>query len=332
LNQDSDLGREEQSSVLRDRILSVSHDKLDSYVRSGSTTFESVAKETLARPGKHLRTLVAVGWGLYRDSSDLLEGLVKAALGIELIHEGSLVHDDVFDQSQYRRGQAAIHHQFGLRTANNFGLYLIARGISMLCETQDKYSFRLELPQINQLVSSQLMETLPPCTTFEQQRHRMEQVTDGKTGVLFRLASVLGAKVALADGASSDDTERAERFGRIIGRAYQIRDDIADFHEESMEGAYCGSDLAAGNWNWPALYWAEMASEWRDAVERVKACRDNPQGAQRLANEIRASGALLRAEQALEEQLQAAAEIAKQIPLSPGRELLRQFVSRMKLA
>lgn len=309
-----------------------SHDKLDRYVRCGSSTFESVAKEMLAQPGKHLRTLVAVGWGLYCDNSELLDGLVEAALGIELIHEGSLVHDDVFDQSLYRRGKAAIYQQFGLRTANNFGLYLISRGISMLCQTQDRYKFRLDLPQINQLVSSQLMETLPPCATFEQERHRIEQVTDGKTGVLFRLASVLGAKVALADGASVDDTVRAERFGRIIGRAYQIRDDIADFQEGAMEEGYCGSDLAAGNWNWPTLYWAEMASEWREAVARLESCRDNPQGAQQLASEIRASGALLRAEQALRGELLLAEEIIKQSSPSPGGVLLRQFVSGLKLS
>lgn len=331
MNRDWDINRSVDFLALQDQILHLSREKLGKYLR-GSSSFEGVIDHLLARPGNQIRTEVTVGWGFCCDSRELLEALVEAALGIELIHEGSLVHDDVYDQSLERRGQAAIYSRFGLKTANNFGLYLIARGVSMLCQVQYKHNIRLELPQINQLASSQVMETLPPCNTFEAQQHKMAKLADGKTGVLFRLASVLGAALASAKCPDRDELDQAERFGEIIGRAYQIRDDIADFSDDREHGGHRWSDMVAGNWNWPTLLWAGQVDDWQVAVDRIESCRDNPRGAQQLADEIRASGALLQAKRALAGELQLAESVIEQSSRSPGRELLCQFVSRLKLS
>lgn len=317
-------------SELHNEVLFLSREKLREYL-GGSSGFESAIGHLLAYPGKHLRTHVTVGWGLYCDSRELLEILVESALGIELIHEGSLVHDDVYDQSAERRDQSAIYNRFGLRSANNLGLYLIARGVSLLCRIQDEHNIRLELPQISQLASSQVMETLPPCDSIREQQDRMVRMTDGKTGVLFSLASALGAALASAKCRGSDEMCRAKRFGEIIGRAYQIRDDIAEFSVGSGQGGLCGSDMVAGNWNWPTMYWARQASNWHEAVVRIESCRGNPHKAAQLAEEVMASGALDMTEKALARELRLAAELVDQSPPSPGRELLSHFIDRLEL-
>jgi heptaprenyl diphosphate synthase len=296
-----------------------------------SPSFEAAAQHLLTQPGKHLRTLVTVGWGLRSHSSISLDDLVEAALGVELIHEGSLIHDDVFDQSPIRRGQASIHARFGLRTANNFGLCLIARGVSLLCEAQIDYGIFLEVARINDVATSQLLESLPPCNSFAEQQRRMLQVTDGKTGVLFKFASTLGAAMAAIDSPGTDYRDAAERFGKVIGRAFQIRDDIADFCDDSGLDDKCGSDLMAGNWNWPTLYWAGLASDWPVTVAKVNTCQGNQTATNEILAEIRGSGALRTAKKQLDNQLAIARKIVEQLPMSPGRYLLQQFLTELGL-
>ncbi len=213
----------------------------------GSTS--ATAGETLAAGGKRLRPLLVLlaAPASGQDSEDI----VRAGSAVELVHMATLVHDDVLDHASLRRGRPTVWAQHGDRVAGATGDFLFARAFAVLAETGDMESLAL-LAQaalgLSQGEALQMLQTREPETTPDQYFERCTL----KTGRLFAAACGLGGRLG---GLSSDDTAALVEYGRLLGLAFQVADDILDCDGSSdATGKVLGTDIIGGTATLPLLY------------------------------------------------------------------------------
>lgn len=199
------------------------------------------------RKGKLMRPillmLVAKEWGVVTPAA------LRAALTLELLHNASLVHDDIVDDSDMRRGRPSVRSVYGNKAAVLAGDYLLSTALESVA-----LSGNIEIVEIvsrlgKQLSEGELLQLFnTQSTDFSEQRYY--HIIRLKTASLFSAATRIGA---LAAGAPAQDIERMERLGDIIGLCFQIRDDIFDYFNGDT-GKPSGNDMLEGKLTLPALY------------------------------------------------------------------------------
>jgi geranylgeranyl diphosphate synthase, type II len=193
----------------------------------------------LRLPGKRVRpTLVLMGCELFGGKA---EEALDAALGIELFHNFTLMHDDIMDASPLRRGEPTVHVKWNANTA-------ILSGDAMLVKAYHLMSKHPNALEIFGRYALEVCEGQQMDMDFERRNDvRVEEYTAmirQKTAVLLNCALQLGAVVA---GADHMDRERLGAFGEHVGLAFQLRDDLLDaFGEPAKTGKQKGGDLRNG--------------------------------------------------------------------------------------
>ncbi len=169
------------------------------------------------------------------------EDALDEALGIELFHNFTLMHDDIMDAAPLRRGHATVHEKWNVNTA-------ILSGDAMLVKA---YQLMAKQPEVSALFSSYALNVCEG-QQLDMDYERREQVSVAeyhamirlKTAVLLACALKVGATIA---GAAATDREHLGRFGEHLGLAFQLRDDLLDaFGDPAITGKQQGGDLRAG--------------------------------------------------------------------------------------
>jgi geranylgeranyl pyrophosphate synthase len=215
------------------------------------------AGSTIAAGGKRLRPLLvilAAGGGAGGDGFDG-EGLVRAATAVELVHSATLVHDDVLDLAPLRRGRPTVFATAGRAAATQTGDLLFARAFALLARNGSPEQVRALSDAGSALARGELLQradawdaTIP----LERYLRRCEL----KTARLFEAACILGALEG-GDGDGAGPTHPAEalrEFGRRIGLAFQILDDVLDVAGPAERtGKHRGTDLLDGTVTLPFI-------------------------------------------------------------------------------
>jgi len=184
---------------------------------------------------------------------------------VEFIHTATLLHDDVVDASALRRGQATANQRWGNEASVLVGDFLYSRAFQMMVEVGSMRVMDVMSAATNTIAEGEVQQLLnrhDPATT----ESRYLEVIHNKTAKLFEAAAQLGAIVAAAD----PDVERAlADYGRHLGVAYQLVDDVLDYSATSAElGKNIGDDLAEGKPTLPLLY-----ALWNSPAERAEKLR-----------------------------------------------------------
>lgn len=284
-----------------------------------------------AIPGKRLRALVLVGFAfLESPSGDTRRRAFQAAAAVEMIHEGSLVHDDILDGSVMRRGQHSVAAGFGIRCAADAGVYLVARGVSVLASREVGGGIESDVDMLRRLAYSQMLERMPAATTSLAQRQRVLEVMDGKTGALFTLAARAGLRICGSSGRSLRvDPALAGEFALELARGYQIRDDILDLTGDLRLGKPGGSDLENGIHSWPVLLWAQRS--WAERTNRLRLSRGDVHECQAIRQEILASGSVRMAARDAQKHFDSALTVLGFLPDGNGRQLLAEIVGGLPI-
>ena len=187
------------------------------------------------RGGKRMRPmlifLTAKNYGLVSDVTQ------NAALGLELLHTASLVHDDVVDESSERRGQPSVNASYNNKVAVLVGDYILSTALLRVA-LSDNHRIVQILAELGRTLAAGEVLQLSNISNQEISEDVYYQVIDKKTAALFEACSVLGA---IASGASEEDIEKARKFGHYIGMIFQIRDDIFDYYESKEIGKPTGN-------------------------------------------------------------------------------------------
>nr|WP_230082367.1 polyprenyl synthetase family protein [Streptococcus sp. zg-70] len=224
-------------------------------------------------PGKYLRSGLCLLFAQAVDGEIRPEKLYFAAY-VEVLHLATLIHDDVIDEADVRRGIRAAHRQFSNRIAIYAGDYLMAYAGRLLAkgiriqglEQQETTSVNEKLMEgILAGELSQLMNQFNPQMTMRQYLKQIQ----GKTAFLFGIACQLGALQATG---RVRETYRAFQAGRSFGMAFQLRDDLIDYHLTFQEsGKPALQDIQNGIYTAPLLFAIEEDSSIRqnlvDSIE-----------------------------------------------------------------
>lgn len=200
------------------------------------------------RGGKRMRPmlilLMAKNFGKISDVTQ------HAAVGLELLHTASLVHDDVVDESDERRGQASVNATYNNKVAVLVGDYILSTSLLHVSYTHSEIIVRY-LAELGRTLSNGEILQLSNIRSAEIAEEVYYQVIKQKTAALFEACAAIGA---LSAGATEEDIVEAKRFGQIIGIIFQIRDDIFDYYDQSAIGKPTGNDMTEGKLTLPAIY------------------------------------------------------------------------------
>lgn len=173
-----------------------------------------------------------------------------AAVGLELLHTASLVHDDVVDESGERRGQASVNATYNNKVAVLVGDYILSTALLNVAYTQSEDIVR-DLAELGRTLSNGEILQLTNISNQEISEEVYYQVINQKTAALFEACAAIGAK---AGNASERDVEAARLFGQRIGIIFQIRDDIFDYYDSTEIGKPTGNDMLEGKLTLPVIY------------------------------------------------------------------------------
>ena len=200
------------------------------------------------RSGKRMRPmlmlLIAKAFGCVSEVTQ------HAAIGLELLHTASLVHDDVVDESGERRGQASVNAFYDNKVAVLVGDYILSTALLHVSYTS---SDRIVsgLAELGRTLSDGEILQLENISNQTISEEAYYEVIKRKTAALFEACTEIGA---LSVGASKDDVEQARLFGLHLGMAFQIRDDIFDYYESNDIGKPTGNDMAEGKLTLPVIH------------------------------------------------------------------------------
>ena len=296
------------------RVDALIRSRLDSDV----ALVRQVAQYLVSAGGKRLRPallLLASGALGYRG-----ENRFELAAVIEFIHTATLLHDDVVDASDLRRGRQTANAAFGNAAAVLVGDFLYSRAFQMMVEIGDMRVMEVLAEATNTIAGGEVMQLMGTHDPDVDEARYLE-VIRRKTAKLFEAAARLGAVLS----GRRDLEEGLAAYGRHVGTAFQVIDDVLDYSGDL--GKNLGDDLAEGKPTLPLIYTmrcgsAEQAGLVRNAVES-----GGRGDFGRVLEAIRACGALDYARAAAQREAEAAARAITPLPPSEHKQSLLELAS-----
>lgn len=290
------------------------------HLHSDVVLVRQVAEYIIQSGGKRLRpalVLLSAGALGYRGTHhhDL-------AAVVEFIHTATLLHDDVVDESELRRGRLTANTTFGNAASVLVGDFLHSRAFQMMVEVGDMRVMRVLSDATNIIAEGEVLQ-LMNCHDADLDEARYLQVIRCKTAKLFEAAAQLGAIVG---GASSGVEQSMATYGMHLGTAFQLIDDVLDYSgAEAETGKHLGDDLAEGKPTLPLIYVMQNGTEAQAACVRRAIENGGRDDFLLVLEAIRATGALEHAKrQAAIEADRAAAAIAA-LPTSQYKDSLLEL-------
>ncbi len=287
------------------------------HLNSDVPLVNQVGEYIISAGGKRIRpmlVLLAANAHAYRGTAHhTLAGL------IEFIHTATLLHDDVVDESSLRRGRQTANAMFGNAASVLVGDFIYTRAFQMIVAVGDMRIMQILADATNVIAEGEVMQLLnmhDPDVSEE----RYLQVIQSKTAKLFEAAAEIGALVA---GASDKDVEAAAEYGRSIGTAFQLIDDVLDYSGNAEEiGKNVGDDLREGKPTLPLIYLLQNGTPEQRAL--VRSCIENGDASRFAAilEAVTTSGALDYTRRAAEQAAQRAADAIANWEDSQAKESL----------
>lgn len=220
----------------------------DSSLRSSHPLLSEVLAYIKQRSGKMMRPLLALL--MAKLSGPVNESTLHAALSLELLHTASLVHDDVVDESDKRRGQSSVNAIYNNKVSVLVGDYMLATSLKHSALTGSLRVVDL-VAGLGQNLSEGEIIQLANINASDFSEEVYYDVIRKKTAALFTASAAAGA---ISVHASDEMVENARLFGEMIGIAFQIKDDIFDYYSSDEIGKPTGNDMHEGKLTLPALY------------------------------------------------------------------------------
>ena len=208
----------------------------------------SVLEHIKKRTGKQMRPMLILL--IAKNYGKISYVTQHSAVGLELLHTASLVHDDVVDESEERRGQKSVNAQYNNKVAVLVGDYLLSTALLNVSLTHNNLIVQ-NLAELGRTLAKGEILQLSNIENVEISEDVYYQVIEQKTAALFESCCAIGA---LSANASNEQIELAKKFGHDLGIIFQIKDDIFDYYDSDEIGKPTGNDMAEGKLTLPAIY------------------------------------------------------------------------------
>ena len=222
--------------------------KFDASLQSSNPLLGEVINFIKQRNGKMMRPMLALL--MAKLCGEIKDSTYYAAISLELLHTASLVHDDVVDESDKRRGQSSVNAVYDNKVSVLVGDYLLATSLTNAALTADVQLVEL-VSRLGQALSEGEIIQLSNTNASDFSEDVYFDVIRKKTAALFSTASEAGARSVKC---TDEMAQKAALFGELIGIAFQIKDDIFDYYTSDVLGKPTGNDMKEGKLTLPSLY------------------------------------------------------------------------------
>jgi len=296
--------------------------RFKSVVSSNIPLLNIVTRFVLRKKGKQMRPLfVFLTSGL---TGEISEATYTAASLVELMHTATLVHDDVVDESNERRGTFSVNAIWKSKVAVLFGDYLLAQGLLLAVEKKNYDLLEIVSHASREMSEGELLQ-IQKSRSLNIDMETYYDVIRKKTASLIASCTACGAT---AGGASQEHIDQAYQMGIQIGMAFQIKDDLFDYQPHGLIGKPTGNDIKDKKFTLPLIYALNQAesSKKKAIIRKIK----NGNRSQHVVNEVvlfvKDMGGIDYAISKMQEYKSSAMDILYSFPDSPSRNALRDLV------
>lgn len=286
-------------------------------------------EDTFAVPGKMLRPACVMLFGAFGPgATQKHDELQKIATSIETLHNATLIHDDIIDESSMRHGRPSIQTKYGKHIAVYAGDYLFALSLTLLSENaQSLHSVIADGKTMQNILVGETEQYNNAYNINISEKEYLNQIK-GKTGVLFGLACFIGA---YESGIKVTKALKAKQFGEYLGQAFQLRDDILDYTTTSSTFKKpVLLDVKDGIYSGPLIF-ALQNDDNNHLHELVKMGKDLSQDQlHEIENLVNHLGGVERAQKLADQYTEKAlASLKKHWPDNENRALIEQLTGRL---
>ena len=303
---------------------------LEDSLKSSTPLLNKILKNVLKQKGKQIRPLFVLLSA--KCHGEINENTYRAAAFIELLHTATLIHDDVVDNSDKRRGMFSINALWKNKIAVLIGDYLLSKG--MLLALQNKDYQMLD-------TISETVKAMSEGEIYQMEKARRMDITEEdyydiirrKTASLISSCCVVGA---LSVNATESQVEKMKNFGISAGIAFQIKDDIFDYQVNNKTGKPAGNDIQEHKMTLPLIHLLNIVdnSERRNIVRKIKYHSDNIETRMEIINKVQQHGCLDYATEKMnsfiEDALNQLDEIKNEESLASLKSLVNYCINREK--
>ena len=285
--------REQKASLEEIRSLvseewSLLDQEIEKQLSSDIELINNISQYIVNSGGKRIRPLIVLLSARACGASDL-DRIVKAAAMIEFIHTATLLHDDVVDNSDSRRGIKTAHQSFGNESTILVGDFLYSRAFQIMVQINHMGIMEVMSDATNTIAEGEVLQLINSGNPKINKEQYLE-VIYRKTGKLFEAAMVVGG---LLSNQSQTILTTLQLFGKELGMAYQIVDDVLDYSSSfEIMGKDVGDDLAEGKVTLPMIYTLERAMpDMQEMIGQAILNKDS-KNADKIIGSIQSTGSI----------------------------------------
>ncbi|KKI88791.1 heptaprenyl diphosphate synthase [Bacillus sp. SA1-12] len=295
--------------------LSIIEQELEKTAISHHPLLREANLELLQAGGKRIRPVFVLLSSMFGNYD--IQRVKYVAVALETIHMASLVHDDVIDDAELRRGKPTVKSKWDNRIAMYTGDYLLARSLEVITNIDDPLAHQILSRTIVEVCLGEI-EQIKDKYRYDQSLRTYLKRIKRKTALLIAVSCQLGA---ISTGASEEIHKKLFWFGYYVGMSFQITDDILDFTSTEKElGKPVGSDLLQGNITLPVLF-ALQDPSMKVEIEKITN-ETRPDEIQTLLKRILESDVIERSAGVSDQYLQKAFEVIESLPKNRARSTL----------
>lgn len=291
-------------------------------MKSKVPLLDKITRYIVKRKGKQIRPLfVFFSAGIFGEIS---ERTYRAANLIELLHTATLIHDDVVDDSNERRGFFSLNALWKNKISVLIGDYLLSRGLLLSLENNDFDLLKIVTNSVREMSEGELMQ-IEKARSLDIGEDVYFEIIKKKTASLISSCLACGAA---SSGASADDIRKMHLIGEKAGIAFQIKDDILDFDRTSAKGKPSGTDIKERKMTLPLIYLINKSSylERRKIINTIKNKNYDPAKVSELMDKVHEKGGIEYARQHMNAYKDQSLELLESLPDLPARNSLRQLI------
>lgn len=290
---------------------------LESEMSSTDALIHDIQQHILSMRGKYLRPALTLSCANLGDRRT--DAPVKLAVAVELIHTATLVHDDIIDESEFRRNRPSVHSKYGRDLSIVAGDYLYAKSFMLIASIQDPWISQA-LSACARIMCEGEMKQIEKRSDYLMTEDQYLKIIYQKTAILFQASCAGGGYLG---GLPMDSAKRLGDYGQALGMAFQIVDDCLDLTQETHDlGKTAGLDIEKNDVTLPILYLFE-ALDGRERTELLARIRANtPDLFAAIKERARATGAIDRALARAGAYTQEALAALEALPASAQRDTL----------
>lgn len=304
------------------RELSSFNDFFKQAMRSNVSLVDTIARYIVKQKGKRIRPIVV--FLCAKACGDINESTYRGATLVEILHTATLVHDDVVDDADTRRGLASINAVWKNKVAVLMGDYLLSTGLMISLKHNDVYFLKTVSDSVRRMSEGEILQ-IQKSRELDIDESTYLTIISNKTASLLSTCSEIGAASATED---PDRRKLMKDFGENVGMAFQIRDDILDFtSRKSILGKPIGGDMKEKKITLPLIYALEHSSK-QEARKVLKMIKGGAKGkdVEYAVDFVRQNGGIQYAEQRAVEFGNAARECLKSFTDTDAKRSLELFI------